>query len=52
MTLLCGCGEKHYNEWVEKNGNKHYYNEQRERIRNGFITFAGYTYVLIKVAKM
>lgn len=31
IALLCSCGEKHYNEWVEKNGNKYYYNEQGQK---------------------
>lgn len=54
VVSLFGCdldAGKHFNEWVEKGGNKYYYNGQGEKIRDGFIIIAGYTYVFDKSGK-
>ena len=45
MLILSSCGEKHYNEWVEKNGNKYYYDEQSE-LATGWIAYQGNWYYL------
>lgn len=31
--ILCSCEQKHYNEWVEKQGSYYYYNEKGEMIK-------------------
>lgn len=33
LILLCSCVQKHYNEWVEKQGSYFYYNERGEMIK-------------------
>lgn len=44
LVLLCSCGEKHYNEWVEKNGNKYYYDEQGRMLKNCYSKIGSDTY--------
>lgn len=34
IIVLCACGQKHINEWVEKEGNKYYYDETGQIVRN------------------
>lgn len=48
MLILSSCGEKHYNEWVERNGNKYYYDEQGRMLKNGYSKIGSDTYVFNK----
>lgn len=43
--VLLACEDKHYNEWVEKDGKKMYYTDEGNRIKNAYGTIDGNTYV-------
>lgn len=48
MALLCGCGEKYYNKWVQKNGKEYYYDEQGRVLKNCYSKIGGETYAFNK----
>ena len=53
MLLLFGCTtEKHYNEWVNNNGNYNYYNNSGEKLRNTNINLDGKIYYFDKNGNM
>lgn len=52
MVLLCSCEKKHYNEWVEINGNKYYYDKQGEMVKNKTLIINGEHYYFLDTGKM
>ena len=45
MVILSSCIEKHYNEWVVKDGKKMYYTDAGNIIKSTYDTIGGNTYV-------
>lgn len=52
MIMLCSCGENYYNEWIENNGNKYYYNEQGQMLKDCYASIYGSIFAFDRTGKL
>lgn len=50
--VLSSCTEKYYNEWVERNGNKYYYDENGNMVRDKLCNINGNYYYFYESGEM